>query len=167
MSVFLSAERMTSTEPALLPSKAASEETLTRYLRFEQGDWDSEDTFYVVTDALAAWFLRVSCVRTPWEPLRDLDRQLSMRIFVVGLRQGVQPARCGMMIDPCPYRHPLGVTGMPAGYPTGVDYREALFRTDLCFSDPVLKAGKTVQESARFPQGYKRELRQRVHAHWF
>ena len=63
-----------STEPALLPSKAASEETLTRYLRFEQGDWDSEDTFYVVTDALAAWFLRVHASgEKPWEPLRDLD----------------------------------------------------------------------------------------------
>jgi hypothetical protein len=39
-----------------------------------RGDWQSGDSFYAATDALAAWFLRSAHAgERPWEVLRDLD----------------------------------------------------------------------------------------------
>jgi hypothetical protein len=63
-----------SNQPPLLPSRAADEELVRRNISLRRADWRPGDTFYVVTDALAAWFLRASAAdQRPWEPLRDLD----------------------------------------------------------------------------------------------
>jgi hypothetical protein len=62
-----------SNHPRLLPSRAADPETVRRNVDICRGDWEPGDSFYVVTDALAAWFLRAnSAAERPWEPLRDL-----------------------------------------------------------------------------------------------
>lgn len=63
-----------SNRPALLPSRpVVDDEVLLRNVNTSRGDWEPGDTFYVATDALAAWFLKSSCDgQRPWDPLRDL-----------------------------------------------------------------------------------------------
>jgi hypothetical protein len=61
-------------QPALLNSRAASAETLARHIAVESADWAPDDSFYLATDALAAWILRlVAAGQRPWSPLGDLD----------------------------------------------------------------------------------------------
>ena len=53
------------------------------------GAWRSEDRFFLMTDALAAWFLReYEQGRRPWEALRDVDHdpRLPFGEYVEGLR---------------------------------------------------------------------------------
>jgi hypothetical protein len=65
-----------SNHPPLLPSRAADVEIVRRNVAICRGDWVPGDSFYVVTDALAAWFLRANSeTKRPWEPLRDLGTE--------------------------------------------------------------------------------------------
>jgi len=60
--------------PPLLSSRGADDALVRKYVTSCVGDWEHDDTFYVVTDALAAWFLRSAGEGgRPWEPLRDLN----------------------------------------------------------------------------------------------
>jgi hypothetical protein len=61
-------------QPPLLPSRGVESDTLYRHIELKQCDWERGDSFYLATDALAAWFLHaVDTGDRPWEPLRDLD----------------------------------------------------------------------------------------------
>jgi hypothetical protein len=63
-----------SSSPALLPSRTAVDELVFRHLKGCRGEWMPGDTFYVATDALAAWFLTASGRGNhPWDTLRDLE----------------------------------------------------------------------------------------------
>lgn len=64
--------------PDLLPSRIADRKTILRHLLRHTGEWQPADSFYVMTDALAAWFLKqLEAGGRPWEALRDLglDRE--------------------------------------------------------------------------------------------
>lgn len=59
--------------PPLLSSRLIDDAIVTRHIKALRGDWISGDAFYVMTDALAAWFLKgVEAHKRPWAPLRDL-----------------------------------------------------------------------------------------------
>ena len=61
-------------QPPLLGSRGADESVLRRHVKVTTRDWESGDSFYLMTDALAAWFLRLNeSGGRPWEPLRDMD----------------------------------------------------------------------------------------------
>jgi len=61
-------------QPPLLSSRGGENEVIRRHVRLTSGDLDHEDSFYIVTDALAAWFLRLAHAGgRPWEPLRDMN----------------------------------------------------------------------------------------------
>jgi hypothetical protein len=63
-------------QPPLLPSKGVDSEALRNNISLHEGEWERGDSFYLATDALAAWFLETVEARgRPWEPLRDLDTQ--------------------------------------------------------------------------------------------
>jgi hypothetical protein len=63
-------------QPPLLASRGAEDAVLRRHIRLKAQDWERGDSFYIVTDALAAWFLRtLEAGDRPWEPLRDMDTQ--------------------------------------------------------------------------------------------
>jgi hypothetical protein len=61
-------------QPSLLGSRGVDESVLRRHVKVATSDWERGDSFYLMTDALAAWFLRLNeSGRRPWEPLRDMD----------------------------------------------------------------------------------------------
>jgi hypothetical protein len=61
-------------QPSLLASRGAGDDALRRNISLKASDWERGDSFYLATDALAAWFLRaVEVDGRPWETLRDLD----------------------------------------------------------------------------------------------
>jgi hypothetical protein len=61
-------------QPPLLASHQADSEVLLRHVRLTGSDWECGDSFYLATDALAAWFLsEIERANRPWEALRDLD----------------------------------------------------------------------------------------------
>lgn len=63
-----------SCRPPLLSSRGGEDAVISRHISLSAGDWQHGDTFYLVTDALAAWFLRSSAAGgRPWAPLRDLN----------------------------------------------------------------------------------------------
>ncbi|HET9896680.1 MAG TPA: hypothetical protein VFQ44_17255 [Streptosporangiaceae bacterium] len=63
-----------SIQPPLLASRQADSEVLLRHVVLTASDWERGDSFYLATDALAAWFLsEVERDGRPWETLRDLD----------------------------------------------------------------------------------------------
>ncbi|MCL5053730.1 MULTISPECIES: hypothetical protein [Ferrimicrobium] len=67
-------ENAFSYQPPLLSSRGAEYSIVSRHATLTSGTWQHDDSFYVVTDALAAWFLRSAHAGTrPWVPLRDLD----------------------------------------------------------------------------------------------
>lgn len=61
-------------------------------VRHESGNWQSGDRFYLMTDALAAWFFReVENNQAPWRALRDLDTdELPFRPWLDDLRSSHQ-----------------------------------------------------------------------------
>jgi hypothetical protein len=62
--------------PPLVPSKPADPREVLDRIRRHRGDWKSGDSFYVATDALAAWFLHsLRLGERPWEVLRDLGTE--------------------------------------------------------------------------------------------
>jgi hypothetical protein len=61
-------------QPPLLASRGIDDNVLRRHIQLKAKDWERGDSFYIATDALAAWFLRtLEAGGRPWEPLRDLD----------------------------------------------------------------------------------------------
>jgi hypothetical protein len=63
-----------SNSPFLLSSNPSACEGWPERMRHATGRWLAEDCFYLMTDALAAWFLREKeDGHTPWEPLRALE----------------------------------------------------------------------------------------------
>jgi hypothetical protein len=43
-------------------------------MKTRANDWERGDSFYLATDAIAAWFLRANEIGgRPWEALRDMD----------------------------------------------------------------------------------------------
>jgi hypothetical protein len=60
--------------PYLLSSKPAASESIADKLELQAGSWRVEDTFYLMSDALAQWFLREhEQGNAPWSVLRDLN----------------------------------------------------------------------------------------------
>jgi hypothetical protein len=74
--------------PFLLGSNPDSNKEIEPHIQTVSGRWEREDKFYLMTDALAAWFFReVEDSRTPWHILRDLDTEdLPFRTWIEGLR---------------------------------------------------------------------------------
>jgi hypothetical protein len=61
-------------QPPLLPSRIVEDDVVRRNVCLGAQNWEPEDKFYIVTDALAAWFLRNwDAGGQPWVPLRDFD----------------------------------------------------------------------------------------------
>lgn len=61
-------------QPPLLGSRGVDDAVLYRHVKVMNHDWERGDSFYLMTDALAAWFLRINeAGGRPWEPLRDMD----------------------------------------------------------------------------------------------
>jgi hypothetical protein len=59
--------------PALLPTRC-DDQAFEQVIRSFNGEWLSGDHFYLMTDALAAWFFRATeAGDSPWVALRDLD----------------------------------------------------------------------------------------------
>jgi hypothetical protein len=78
-------------QPPLLSSRGGDNDVIKRHVRLTSGNWDHDDSFYIVTDALAAWFLRIAHAGgRPWEPLRDMntmDFDLDFESWVNSLRE--------------------------------------------------------------------------------
>jgi len=81
-------------QPPLLGSRGVDDSVLRRHVKVTTRDWERGDSFYLVTDALAAWFLQVNeSGGRPWEPLRDmdtLDAELDFADWVEGQRDSNQ-----------------------------------------------------------------------------
>jgi hypothetical protein len=59
--------------PILLSSNPDQNDKISDFLRLEEGRWNSDDAFYLMTDALAAWFLGAAEQgERPWRIIRDL-----------------------------------------------------------------------------------------------
>ena len=77
--------------PFLLGSNPDSNKEIEMHIQTTKGEWESEDAFYLMTDALAAWFFReVESNGAPWRSLRDLNRDLPFRPWIEGLRRKKQ-----------------------------------------------------------------------------
>ena len=62
--------------PPLLSTRPENSELITDQLILARGAWRAGDTFYLLTDAIAAWFLlEFEQGRSPWETLSSLDEQ--------------------------------------------------------------------------------------------
>lgn len=71
-----------SNRPHLLSSNPAYTSRIIDHLRTIDGTWQAGDAFYLMTDALASWFMQeVEAGRTPWNILRDLDTQDEVKPF--------------------------------------------------------------------------------------
>jgi len=60
--------------PFLVPSLRQASTGLEAHLSTVAGDWQTDDAFYLMSDAAAAWFLRgCESQRAPWRMLRDVE----------------------------------------------------------------------------------------------
>ena len=76
-----------SNSPFLLSSNASIAEGWEDYLRVVSGSWMQDDSFYLMSDALAAWFMREEeNGGTPWDILRDLGASQSLT-FAAWIRE--------------------------------------------------------------------------------
>ncbi|HWW16748.1 MAG TPA: protein phosphatase 2C domain-containing protein [Candidatus Dormibacteraeota bacterium] len=75
--------------PFLLGSNPEANVGIDSQTRIEGGNWQSGDNFYLMTDALAAWFFRAAeNDQTPWRVFRDLNTdELPFRPWVDQLRK--------------------------------------------------------------------------------
>jgi hypothetical protein len=83
--------------PVLLSTKAGENSSLNS-LTLARGEWQCGDHFYLMTDAIAAWFFRaIERHEAPWEIIRDLDndlrRPLAQRSGMKSFREWVDMAR--------------------------------------------------------------------------
>ncbi len=68
--------------PVLLSSNSKYNESVADTLRFAQGRWLCDDAFYLMTDALAAWFLaQTELGERPWSIIRDLETRDEAKDF--------------------------------------------------------------------------------------
>lgn len=68
--------------PYLISSKEEANRDLDQHLRIIKGEWQSDDCFLLMTDALACWFAtRVELGDHPWNVLRDFGAQESRETF--------------------------------------------------------------------------------------
>lgn len=75
----LSSSEEFNNSPFLLGSIPESNKHLDSQLRHSNGEWESGDSFYLMTDAVAACFLRqVEEHKSPWQAVRDLDFEPSL-----------------------------------------------------------------------------------------
>jgi len=71
-----------SSHPKLLSSNPAHNESALKHLHIIEGTWKSEDTFYLMTDALACWFMKeLELGQTPWPVLRSLKPNPEIEFF--------------------------------------------------------------------------------------
>jgi hypothetical protein len=78
-----------SARPILLPSRPPAAEDFARAIARGAGKWQSGDTFYVMSDALACWFLgSIERGERPWSAIDSFDRadRAGFRRWVAGLR---------------------------------------------------------------------------------
>jgi protein phosphatase 2C-like protein len=62
--------------PVLLSSNPASNDRLADHIRPASGQWHDGDAFYLMTDAIACWFLRADeRGEAPWVIIRDLGTE--------------------------------------------------------------------------------------------
>lgn len=75
--------------PYLLSSQPMVNAALATHLHCAEGEWQPEDVFYLMSDALAAWFLRSSAnFQRPWTILNDLETEgRSFEQFIDNLRR--------------------------------------------------------------------------------
>ncbi|HEX6810053.1 MAG TPA: hypothetical protein VF384_00395 [Planctomycetota bacterium] len=78
--------------PFLVSTRGTAGADLSRHVRVVHGDWQPHDTFYLMTDALAAWFLRAfEAAEQPWDVVEQAlgteDPQESFAALVRGLRE--------------------------------------------------------------------------------
>jgi hypothetical protein len=60
--------------PVLLSTKTSLDAPPLEALVTTQGEWESGDHFYLMTDAIAAWFFRaMEQQQSPWNIIRDFD----------------------------------------------------------------------------------------------
>lgn len=65
-------------QPILLSTNLNANASALKAIRTSCGGWESGDTFYLMTDALAAWFFReFETGRSPWTVLRDISGESS------------------------------------------------------------------------------------------
>lgn len=70
--------------PALICSTAAHNYNLDNKITKLNGEWETGDEFYLMTDAIAQWFLAEYEVgREPWNRIRDLHTTDNSQIFEV------------------------------------------------------------------------------------
>jgi len=68
--------------PHLLSSNPAHTGRVVDHVRNMDGTWQAGDAFYLMTDALACWFMReIEEGRTPWRVLRDLNTSDEVKPF--------------------------------------------------------------------------------------
>ena len=75
--------------PNLMASLSVLNGSDTYMVQSEAGTWGFDDTFFLMTDAIACWFLKEREIgKQPWNLLRDLGTQgqVSFREFVAKLR---------------------------------------------------------------------------------
>ncbi|WP_428940421.1 protein phosphatase 2C domain-containing protein [Fontivita pretiosa] len=71
-----------SSRPHLLSSNPAHNSHIVAHLRTIDGTWQPGDAFYLMTDALASWFMReLEEGHTPWRILRDFDTKDEVKPF--------------------------------------------------------------------------------------
>jgi hypothetical protein len=59
--------------PYLVSSNRDANGRIEEFVRTREGGWQPEDTFYLMSDALAAWFCKeVEAGKSPWLAFRDL-----------------------------------------------------------------------------------------------
>jgi hypothetical protein len=78
--------------PFLVPTRGHAGNDLVRHLRLASGDWQPDDTFYLMTDALACWFLRSQeGGEHPWQTLDAMtagpDAAATFANLVASLRE--------------------------------------------------------------------------------
>lgn len=83
--------------PLLLSSRPDNDSEIAAVVSVK-GEWQSGDHFYLMTDALAAWFLRaIERDEAPWEIVRDLDsereRPITPRSGMKSFREWVEGTR--------------------------------------------------------------------------
>jgi hypothetical protein len=76
--------------PFLISSIPSRSERLGEHVALLSGTWQEDDLFFLITDALACWFLqRVEAGERPWEELRDYTgaaRRLPFQEWIGALR---------------------------------------------------------------------------------
>ena len=73
--------------PFLISSCPSGYEALRASVKSASGDWDDADVFFLMTDALACWFLcSLESCQNPWEVLYDLEKDETFEAWISELR---------------------------------------------------------------------------------